>query len=95
MPPAKQPTAEVLSALKSEVAVLDERLSNLQKQIDRIDLTAALQKIAVLEAQVAELKREKDEAGKRQWQFVYIAAGAGLALLSSVLVQVVFFLLKK
>lgn len=71
------------------LAVIEAKLAQLEKAQDEV------KQIAVLADRVSELKKANEESGKRGWQFVYIAAGAGLALVSSFAVQLVFFLLKK
>jgi len=48
-----------------------------------------------LESHLADLKKAKDESDKRQWQFVYIFAGAMASLLVTVVVQLVLALVKK
>lgn len=77
--------AEV-TATSKQIAVLHDRLEQLS--------TAAV-RIAAYEVRIAELKRCKQEADKRQWQFVYIFAGGMATLLSSVVVQLLLWALKK
>ena len=65
-----------LSGARDRLAALESRVGALEK------FEAELRRIGVLEDRINELKKAKDESDKRQWQFVYIAAGAGFALLS-------------
>lgn len=82
-----------ISTLKQRVAVIEEKVVELKKSKDEFDKLS--RQAAVLEDRVNELKKANEESGKRGWQFVFIAAGAGLALLSSFLVQLVFYFIKK
>ncbi len=79
--------------LRERVKVLEEQVAQLSKKAD--DFEQLRQPVAVLDAQVAELKRAKEEGDKRQWQFVYIFAGAMASLLVTVVVQLVLGLVKK
>ncbi len=53
------------------------------------------ERVAVLEGNVIDLRKAKDETEKRQWQFVYLFAGAMATLLVTVIVQLALFALKK
>ena len=84
--------------LKQEVALaevnkMSKSLAVLEDRTDQLN-TAAV-KIAAFEVRVAELERCKQEADKRQWQFVYIFAGGMATLLSTVVVQLMIAVLKK
>ena len=76
-----------LSTLKQRVAVIEEKVAELKKSKDEFDKLS--RQSAVLEDRVNELKKANEESGKRGWQLLYIVIGAGLALLSSLLVQLV------
>ncbi len=77
--------AEV-SKMSKSLAVLEDRTNQLN--------TAAV-KIAAFEVRVAELERCKQEADKRQWQFVYIFAGGMATLLVTAVVQLLISVIKK
>jgi hypothetical protein len=87
--------AESVAILKADHAVLQERIGTIQRQIEVQDYVAVVQRLSVLEAHLADLKRAKDESDKRQWQFVYIFAGAMASLLVTVVVQLVLAMVKK
>jgi len=87
--------AESVAVLKADHAVLQERIGTIQRQIEVQDYVAVVQRLSVLEAHLADLKRAKDESDKRQWQFVYIFAGAMASLLVTVVVQLVLAMVKK
>ena len=78
-------TAEVVNTAK-RVAVLQDRTDQLN--------TAAV-RIAAFEVRIAELELCKQEADKRQWQFVYIFAGGMATLLVTGVVQLLISVLKK
>ena len=82
----------VVEALK-QLPVIDDRVNKLEKRAEKLD--ELHQKAAVTDDRVNKLEKREEESGKRGWQFVFIAAGAGLALLSSFLVQLVFYFIKK
>ena len=77
----------------AEVTDTAKRLAVLQDRTDQL-ATAAV-KIATFEVRVAELERCKQEADKRQWQFVYITLGVVGSLLSGLVVQLLLWALKK
>lgn len=82
-----------LQTLRERHAVLSDQLARVDSRLD--ELIAAVRQMAVLEDQVSELKKWKEDAEKRQWQFVYIFAGAMASLLVTVVVQLVLALVKK
>ncbi len=67
----------------SDLPGLRDRLMSLNSRID------------VLETRLAELERCKQEADKRQWQFVYITLGVIGSLLCNVVVQLLLWALRK
>jgi hypothetical protein len=68
-------------------------VAKLDKRAD--DADRLRERVVSLETTVAELKKKDEESGKRGWQLVFIIVGAGLALASSFIVQLVFYFLKK
>ena len=90
-------TAEVeraeLRKLRQANAVLEEKVTRLEKRADASD--KLLERVAVLESQQADLRKAKDEADKRQWQFVYLFAGSMATLLVTLIVQLVLYWVKK
>jgi len=86
---------ELARSLQKELLVLRTEFSTLKDMIDEVELQRLRERLAVIEDRVGELKKQKDEADKRHWQFVYIFAGAMASLLVTVIVQLVMVLLKK
>jgi len=79
----------------TKTVLLDQDLKLLREEVHRLELGQLRERVAVLESHLADLKKAKDEADKRQWQFVYIFAGAMASLLVTVVVQLVLSLVKK
>lgn len=86
---------ELAREAKQHSEILRTEFDLLKQQIDLVDLQRLREQVAVLENQVAELKRSKEESEKRHWQFVYIFAGAVASLLVTVIVQLVLAWAKK
>lgn len=82
-----------LIQLRERVRVIEERVSKLGKSAEEMDELRKL--VAVLEDRENELKNVKEESDKRQWQLVYIFAGAMASLLVTVIVQLVLAFVKK
>jgi len=82
-----------LPELRERCAVVESQLVLLRKEADA--LPQLRQANAVLEDRVVKLERRAEEADKRQWQFVYIFAGAMASLLVTVVVQLVLAWVKK
>lgn len=76
-----------LPSLKERIAVLDDRVTELKRMKDEFEKLAKT--VAVQEDRVNKLEKKDEESGKRGWQLLYIVIGAVLALLSSLLVQLV------
>lgn len=81
--------------MKTQLAENRKDLEALTKAVDQLGLLQLRDRVTAVETVSTDLKKGKEESEKRHWQFVYIAAGAGFALLSSFLVQLVFYFLKK
>lgn len=90
----KSPTALAREA-KEELVVLRGELSALQGEVEQAQLIQLRERLAVVESQVHELRRVREESEKRHWQFVYIFAGAMASLLVTVIVQLVLAQVKK
>lgn len=92
---AKQATESALAELKAEDATLRQEVAVLRAQIDQSKALELIQRLTTLEAEVRELRRVREEAEKRHWQFVYIFAGAMVSLLVTVIVQLVLAQVRK
>lgn len=82
-----------LPSVKERLAVLEEQVRELKRSKEEFERLAKL--TVVLEDRVNKLERKEEEAGRRQWQFVYIFAGAMATLTVTVVVQLVLALVKK
>ena len=91
---SKSPT-EYAHEIATDVAVLRAKYDATVREYEKADLLKLRERIAVLEARVVELERCKQEADKRQWQFVYIFAGGMATLLVSAIVQLLISVIKK
>jgi len=91
---AKSPI-EYAREIATDLAVLRAEYDTTSREYEKADLARLRERTAVLETRVAELERCKQDADKRQWQFVYIFAGGMATLLVTVLVQLVIAVLKK
>ncbi len=78
-----------------ELALVKKDVEAIRKDIDAANLNQLRERVAVLESQQADARKAKDESDKRQWQFVYIFAGAMASLLVTVVVQLVLSWVKK
>ena len=67
----------------------------LSSTIKDLDLLRLRDRVVAIETTVAELKRHKEESEKRNWQYIFIAVGAGCALAGGIVVQLVSTFLKK
>jgi hypothetical protein len=79
--------------LHDAVARMDERIKTIEKLVEKQD--SEIKRVTALEEKTNELKRQRDESDKRQWQFVYIFAGACASLLVTVIVQLVLAYFKR
>lgn len=82
-----------LTRLGERVTVVEATVVRLERRAD--DADRLRERLAVVESQLADTKKARDEADKRQWQFVYIFAGAMASLLVTVVVQLVLAWVKK
>jgi hypothetical protein len=76
-----------------QLPVIEDRVAKLEKRAEATEKQQ--ERLAVVESQQADMKKAKEESDKRQWQFVYIFAGAMASLLVTVVVQLVLGFVKK
>jgi uncharacterized coiled-coil protein SlyX len=72
---ADSPTARI-NKLEQSVAVQAERLDALTQEVRRINIPALLQRLAVLESQVKDLREGNQEWARRAWAIVGPIVGA-------------------
>lgn len=73
---ADSPTARI-TKLEQRVAVLEERLETLGREVLRYGVPALTQRSAVLESQVKDLREGKQEWARRAWAIVGPILGGG------------------
>ena len=86
---------ELARQTRIEMLVLQESFRVHKTDYDRLELLTLRETVAVLLSRVEKLETAKAEADKRQWQFVFITLGVIGSLLSSVVVQLLLWALKK
>src|SRR5687768_8814848 len=98
---ADSPT-KLIRDTQQEVKVLAERVDGLRHELSQMSLpelrdrvSHLAERLSVAEDRVNKLEKVKEESEKRHWQFVYIVMGAALALLSSLVVNLLLPLVKK
>ena len=84
-----------IEIIETTAAVLRTEYNLTSRKFDEVDHVESRERTAVLETRVEELERCKQEADKRQWQFVYIFAGGMATLLVTAVVQLLIAMLKK
>jgi hypothetical protein len=84
-----------IDAIEMTAAILRAEYDSTSRKFDNFDLVDSRERTAVLETRVEELERCKQEADKRQWQFVYIFAGGMATLLVTAVVQLLISVIKK
>jgi hypothetical protein len=87
---------EQITGLKEEVRTanllgLRERFVKIEERLSVVDLTSVLTRLATLEEQVSELKKAREEIGRRMTQVGLLFFGSLLTLA----VQLVLLFLKK
>jgi hypothetical protein len=99
---AGESPTKLIREVKSVVDKLEVRVEGIRLELDRTDpdivrdrVSQLAERVAVLEDRVGKLEKHKEETDRRHWQFVYITMGAALALLSSLLVNLLLSLVKK
>ena len=84
---------EVRQRAVDKVADIDRRIADLKRMKDEFEQLTKT--VAVHEDRVNKLEKREEESDKRQWQFVYIFAGAMATLLVTLVVQLVLAWVKK
>ena len=92
---AKESPTKIAREAKEATNLLGKDLALLEKELENAELPRLRDRIVALETTVADLKRYKEESEKRNWQFIFIAVGAGCALVGGIVVQLVSLFLKK
>lgn len=81
---ADSPTARI-TRLEQVVAAVVERQESVRREIDNHDIPSALQRLAVVESQVKDLREGREEWTRRAWTIVGPILGAVVgAVLASV-----------
>ena len=86
---------ELARTTRSDLALLEREFILHVESFKSYDLAELRTMAAILSERVARLEKSKEEADKRQWQFVYITLGVIGSLLSGLVVQLLLWALKK
>lgn len=85
-----------LDGLKDEVRRMEslspgDRLTKLESALGTLDISALLVQLGVLQEQIAELRKWREESDRRRWQVALLFGGSLLTLL----VQIALLAVKK
>ena len=85
MPP--QTNTDLIRELYKITGDLESQITLLKSEIQIVQPMVTLQRVAVLEAQVAELTKSRDESARRVAQLVLLAVGAGFTVIVQLLIK--------
>jgi hypothetical protein len=76
---------EQLSSLKEEVRKAElfdtrDRLTKLEATLETVDVPAVLVQLGVIQEQISELKKWREELEKKRWQLIVLFGGCLLTL---------------
>lgn len=91
---AKTPT-EQIREIHTDVVKLNERVQAIKDEITRVDLVKVLERIAVVENQLAELKKRDEERDRRSWQFWLGVGVVVLTFAANLTINLILFLARK
>ena len=86
--PSPTPT-ELARDAHTQVGLLEKDVVRLREEAERLDPLQLRERLAVLEDRVAELRKSKEEADRRYWQFVVLFIGGLLTLAINLVVSFV------
>jgi hypothetical protein len=78
---------EKVDELMQAVATLTERLDNLREEVKGLDLTGVTTRLAVVEKQLEDFKKGKEEWGRRLWAILGPILGAVIGVLVGYLLR--------
>jgi hypothetical protein len=76
---ADSPTARI-TKLEHSLAVLEQRVDALMREVERYDVPAIAQRMAVIESQVKDLRDSHQEWARRAWAIVGPIVGAAVGV---------------
>ena len=91
----KLTNSEMVWQLQDQMTTLRTEFNGLQIEIQNFEIQLLRERVAILEVEITELKRLKQESEKRHWQFVYIFSGGMVTLFVSLLVQLIVSMIRK
>ncbi len=86
---AESKVSQLARQTELDLAVLQQEVQSLRDKIASGDLPSVRERLAVLEDRVTELKKSKEEADRRYWQFVVLFIGGILTLAINLVVSFV------
>lgn len=92
---ASKSPAEMIRELQIETARLLQRLDSLEDEVSRADLLQARERLAVLESQIAELKKQFEENDRRRWQFWLGVGVVVITFVANLTINLLMFFAKK
>lgn len=90
----KSPT-DLIRELQLELTRVVERLDSLREQVSKADLMRITERLAVLESQLAELKKQFEERDRRWWQFWVGVSAIGITFVANLVVNLLMFFARK
>jgi hypothetical protein len=93
----KTPTElnDLIAEVRKQVAVLDTRVGLMKDDFDRADLANLRQRLAVLEAQIADLRKSKETDDQRRWQFWVGVGTLTLTFVASLTVNLLIYFARR
>lgn len=86
---AESKITELARRTELDLAVLRNDVDSLQEKLTEAGLKVLSERLAVLEDRVTELRKSKEEADRRYWQFVVLFVGGILTLAINLVVSFV------
>ncbi len=77
---AQRTNTDLIRDLQVEVANLRAELTSQKVLVDHIKFVEMRERLAVVEHTLAELKKQKEEADRRLWQFIVLFVGGLITL---------------
>lgn len=93
----KSPTEllELIRDLEVEVARQAERQNVTRVALEEVNLVGIRERLAVLESQIAEIKKREEENDRRRWQFWLGVGVVVLTFVANLTINLLMFFAKK
>ena len=87
--------AESILEIRIELAAITERVRLFKSDVDQADLRVIRGRLAVVESQVADVRKHEDENDRRRWQFWLGVGVVVLTFVANLTVQLLMFFARK